>query len=98
VGVEVVLDQHDPLGVRVVDVDQVLDAVRPVDAGASVADHDVTPASQRLTDQEQVADPTALVLIVLPGWPARRQRAGRGDLGEQLAAGLVQADQGPLGS
>jgi hypothetical protein len=52
----------------------------------------VTPAGQRLGHQEQVADPTALVLIVLAGWPARRQRAGRVDLGEQLAAGLVQAD------
>src|SRR5512132_4037407 len=65
---------------------------RPVDAGAPVADHDLTPAGQRLGHQEQVADPTALVLVVLAGWPARRQRAGRGDLGEQLAAGLVQAD------
>ena len=68
--------------------------VRPVDAGAPVADHDLAPASQRLGHQEQVAHPTALVLIVLAGWPARRQRAGRVDLGEQLAAGLVQADLG----
>src|SRR5512133_2410200 len=67
---------------------------RPVDAGAPVADHDLTPAGQRLGHQEQVADPTALVLVVLAGWPARRQRVGRGDLGEQLAAGLVQADLG----
>jgi hypothetical protein len=66
--------------------------VCPVDAGAPVADHDLTPASQRLGHQEQVADSTALVLVVLPGWPARRQRAGRIGLGEQLAAGLVQAD------
>jgi hypothetical protein len=63
----------------------------PVDAGASVADHDLAPASQRLGHQEQVAHPTALGRIVLPGWPARRHRAGRVDLGEQLAAGLVQA-------
>ena len=44
----VVLHQHDPLGVRVVDVQQVLDAVRPVDAGAPVADGDVAPAGKRL--------------------------------------------------
>ena len=54
----------------------------------------MAPAGQRLGHQEQVADPAALVLIVLAGWPARRQRVGRGDLGEQLAAGLVQADLG----
>src|SRR5215212_7506458 len=68
--------------------------VRPVDAGAPVADHDVAPAGKWLGHQEQVAHPTALVLIVLPGWPARRQRAGRADLAEQLAAGFVQADLG----
>jgi hypothetical protein len=53
----VVLHQHDLLSIRVVDVDQVLDAMRPVDAGAPGADHDVTPAAQRLADQEQVAHP-----------------------------------------
>ena len=90
----VVLHQHDLLGVGVVDVDQVPDAVRPIDPGAPSADHDVAPASKRLGHQEQVAYPTALVLVVLPGWPARAQRAGRVDLGEQLAAGLVQADLG----
>ena len=66
--------------------------VRPVDAGAPVATGDEAPASKRLGHQEQVDHPAALVLIVLPGWPARRHRAGRIDLAEQLAAGLVQAD------
>src|SRR5712691_10448833 len=92
VGVEVVLHQHDLLGAGVVDLEQVLDAVCPVDAGAPVADHDVAPAAQRLADHKQVADPAALVLIVLPGWPAWFRRAGRADLGHQLAAGLIQAD------
>src|SRR5215208_3406424 len=68
--------------------------VCPVDTGAPVADRDLTPASKRLGHQEQVAHPTALVRIVLAGWPARRHRAGRVDLAEQLAAGLVQADLG----
>src|SRR5215211_4034654 len=71
-----------------------LTGVRPVDAGAPVATGDVAPASKRLGHQEQVAHPAALVLVVLAGWPARRHRAGRGDLGKQLAAGLVQADLG----
>ena len=63
--------------------------VRPVDPGAPSADHDLAPAGKRLTDQEQVAYPTALVLV---GLAARRQWAARVDLAEQLAAGLVQAD------
>jgi hypothetical protein len=36
VGVEVVLHQHDLLGIRVADIEQVLDAVRPVDPGGIV--------------------------------------------------------------
>src|SRR6266540_6016453 len=48
----VVLHQHDPLSVGIVDLQQVLDAVRPVDAGAPVADHDVAPATQRLADHK----------------------------------------------
>ena len=66
--------------------------VRPIDPGAPSADHDVAPASERLGDQEQVAHTPTLVLVVPAGWPARRHRARRVDLAEQLAAGLVQAD------
>src|SRR6266540_456595 len=87
----VVLHQHDPLGVGVVNLQQVLDAVRPVDAGAPRADHDVAPAAQRLADEEQVAHPAALVLIILACWPAGLHRHGRGDLRQELAAGLIQA-------
>ena len=92
VGVELVHDQHDPLGVGVVDVDQLLDAVRPVEPGALVADAHLPPAAQRLADQEEVDHPAPHVLRVV----ARRAgpgAAGSGaDLGQQLAAGLVQAD------
>ena len=53
-GIEVVLDQDDLLGVGIVDIDQVLDALGPVDPGAAVADHDLAPARRGLADQEQV--------------------------------------------
>src|SRR5829696_3018579 len=55
---------------------------------------DGSPASKRLTDQEQVAHAPRLVLIVLPGRLPRRERHRRGDLPKQLPAGLVQADLG----
>src|SRR5215218_7885503 len=71
-----------------------LTGVRPVDAGAPLTDHDVAPASQRLADQEEVAHAPTLVLVVLARRPPGRDRVGRGDLAEQLAAGLVQADLG----
>src|SRR6266540_2502822 len=93
----VVLHQHDLLGIGVVDVDQVLDAMRPVDAGAPRADRHVAPAAQRLAHQEQVAHAAALVLVILPGRLPWREGQGRGDLCEELAAGLVQAHLGPLG-
>src|SRR4029450_6326021 len=80
------------LGIGVVDVDQVLDAVCPVDAGAPSADHDVAPASQRLADQEQGAHAPTLVLVVLARRPPGRDRRWGSDLRQQLAAGLVQAD------
>ncbi len=85
----VVLHQHDPLGVGVVNLQQVLDAVRPVDAGAPRADHDVAPASKRLTDQKQVAHATALVLIILAGRPARA--TGRGGLTSASSWRLVSS-------
>ena len=55
VGVEVVLHQHDHLSVGVAHIDQVLDAVRPVDPGAPRTDRHLPPAAQRLTHQEDVA-------------------------------------------
>jgi hypothetical protein len=90
----VVLHKHDLFGVGVVDVDQLLDAVRPVNAGAPVADRDLAPASQRLADQEQVAHTPTLVLVVLPGRLPRREQHRRGDLPQQLPAGLIEADLG----
>src|SRR5688572_17462697 len=92
VGVEVVLNQDDPLGVRIVDVDQLLDALGPVEAGAAVADHDLAPPSERLADQEQVDDALAHVLVVFFGRAPGGHRQRRRHFGEQLAAGLVQAD------
>jgi hypothetical protein len=61
-----------------VDIQQVLDPVRPVDAGAPVADHDVAPASKRLADQEEVAHPAALVLMILPRWAVQALPGGAG--------------------
>src|SRR4029450_12547376 len=69
-----------------------LTGVGPVDAGAPVADRHLPPAGKRLTDQEQVAHPLPHILVVLPRRAPRRDRPGRADLAEELAAGLVQAD------
>src|ERR671912_1447035 len=65
--------------------------VRPVDAGAPLATGDMSPAAQRLAHQEHVAHAFPQVLVVLARRPARGDGHGRGDLGQQLAAGLIQA-------
>src|SRR6266545_7863678 len=93
----VVLHQHDLLGVGVADVDQLLDAVRPVDAGAPLATGDVPPAAQRLAHQEHVAHAFPHVLVVLAGWPPRGDRQRRDHVRKQLAAGLAQADLRAVG-
>jgi hypothetical protein len=63
-GVEVVQNQNDLLGLRVVQINQLLYAMRPVDLRSSLGDADVTPASQRFRNDEEVGRPVALVLVV----------------------------------
>jgi hypothetical protein len=50
VGVQVVHHQHDALRLRIVDVDQGLHALRPVEARAMRADLHIAPALQRLAN------------------------------------------------
>ena len=70
-GVEVIQDQHDAFRLRVVHVDQVLDGMRPILLGAALGHLHMSPAPQRLREQEQIAYPMALVLIVDAGGLAR---------------------------
>ena len=97
-GVEVVLDQDDLLGVGIVDIDQVLDALGPVDPGAAVADHDLAPAPEGLADQEQVDHALAHILVVFPrGTPGA---IGNGGVASASSWRLVSSRQtcGHLGS
>ena len=49
VGVQVVHDEHDAFGVRVVDAEQLVDLVRPVDPGPPLAGVDPAPAGEGST-------------------------------------------------
>ena len=73
-GVELVHDQDETFCGGVMDIDQVLDTVRPVDPGPLVTDAHLPPAAQRLGDQEQVRHPIARVLWVMAGRLPRRDR------------------------
>ncbi len=93
-GVELVHNQDDPLGVGVVHVDQAPDAARPVKPRRPVARRHVPPAAQGLGHQEDVGDAAPDVFGVLAGGPSRPRRQGRPGFAQQLTARLVEADDG----
>src|SRR5262245_49870803 len=64
--VEIVTNQIDPLGIRIADIHQPPHLMRKVLGRAPVGDFDMPPIRQRLTEQEQVACPVALILIIHP--------------------------------
>src|SRR5947209_9905174 len=72
---------------------QLADTLGVVTPGPPCRDLDVTPAPQRLTHHELVANALALVLVVHPGLPAPFGLPWRLHLTEELLAGLVEADQ-----
>src|SRR5215203_360931 len=91
-GVEIVQNQNDLLGIRVVQINQLLYALCPVDLGPPLGDADVTPASQRLPNDEEVGPPIALVLVVVTGGVPRADGEWLPYLSHQLLALLVQAN------
>src|SRR5215210_5644969 len=90
-GVEVVHYQNDSLGIGIVDVDQLLYEMRPVQLRPPLGDADVTPAGQGFGDDEEVGRPLALVLVVVTGRPSRADGEWLPHLSHQLLALLVQA-------
>src|SRR5215210_2210887 len=91
VGVEVVHYQNDSLGGWVVDVDQILYAIRPVDLRPPFGNANVAPTGQGLTDDEEVGRPLSLVLVVVAGYPSRTGGKRLPHLTHKLLALLVQA-------
>jgi len=65
VGVQVVHDEHDAFGVRVVDAEQLVDLVRPVDPGPPLAGVDPAPAGEGFDPHEDRAGSVTDVLRVL---------------------------------
>jgi hypothetical protein len=84
-------DTTDLLGVGVMHVHQLLDALGVVRACPPVRHLDVTPPAQRFAHHEEVARPLALVLVVRPGVPALAGSPRPAYLAEELPAGLVEA-------
>lgn len=65
VGVEMVHDQHGPLGLRLASVEQGADETRPIHTATMLGDRHVPPPGQRLAGQEQAGDAVAHVRVVV---------------------------------
>ena len=91
VGVEVVHDQHDGVGVGVVVGEQVLHLTGPVDPGPVGLGVDAAPAAQRLDPDEDRAGAVADVLAVFFPVPAGLGGDRVADLPQQLVGLLVHA-------
>src|SRR5215213_2899298 len=97
VRVQVVHHQHDLLRLRVPFVHQQANGFREIDGRAPLRDAHVPLPGQRLAHHEQVRRPLPLVFVVGPRRPAWGGRHRHARLGDQLLAGLVQADLRSLG-
>src|SRR5580765_1284781 len=96
VRVQVVHHQHDLLGRRVLDVDQVADHLGEIDLGTAIRDRNSPPAPEWLERHEQVDRAVPLVLVIPPGGTAGLRRHRRPRLPDQLLRLLVQADDRPV--
>src|SRR5271165_6802274 len=94
VGVEIVLDEDDLLGIGEVDVGDLLQDMGVVDGGAPLADLDPPPAFERGEDHEQGGGSVALVLVVVAGWTSRRRDDRRARFDRQLLGRFVEANDG----
>jgi hypothetical protein len=95
VGVEVVHDQHDLLGVGVVGAEQPLDLTGPVDPGAAGLGVHPAPAGQGLGPAKDRAGAMAHVLGVLAPVAARHRGDRGAGMSQQLAGLLVHARRSP---
>lgn len=104
--VEIVLDQDDFLRFREHFVAKEADGVSVVDRGAGgvFANKDFSSPQEGRTDHESAGTAFADILRILPApltilayLSGRAWRQWFADLGEQLLAELVDADQGTLG-
>jgi hypothetical protein len=93
-GIDLVQDEGDLRGCRVENIDHLVDVTGAVEPGPLVTEQDGPAAAQRLGRQEEVGHPAPDVLGVGAGGPTGRQGLRRPGVGEPLAAGSIEADDG----
>ena len=94
VGVEIVNDEPDRLGMGIVVVDEVFHPSGKIDGGASFPDPDMTPTAMTVDRDGQATGATAGVFVVDPASPARHGWEWGTGLGPQRIRTLVKTDDG----
>lgn len=84
-------DQDNLFGVRRLDLNQLTHERRPVPFGSALLDLNVPAASERLTGQKQLANCLAMLFAVLFGYRSQFACQPIANVGEQLAADLIEA-------
>src|SRR5882762_726406 len=95
--VEIVLDQHDGLSVREVDIGQIFQDVSIIHGGMAIRDLDMAPAFERREHHEKVGGAVALVLVIETGRASRFHRDRHARFGDELLRCLVQTNQRAMG-
>ena len=91
-GREVVENDSDPLGLGIMDVDEVSHAGGEVRGGAPARDLDVSPGSVGIEEDEEIGGAVALVLAVVALEFARVGGDRGSHLADELGRALVEAD------
>src|SRR5918994_1941148 len=94
--VEIVQDHPYLLGLGVVLVGKLPHLVGEIYGRAPLPEIDVAPRSLRLEEHEEVAHPSALVLVVVAFWTPWLCGDGSALLGHHLVGHLVETDERPL--
>ena len=92
-GVEIVLNENDFLGLREVAIGEIFQGVSIVHGSVTIGDFDMPPAFERREHHEEVGRPVALVFVVEAGRASRFHLDRRAGFGNQLLRGLVQTNQ-----
>jgi hypothetical protein len=96
--IEVIHDQDDLFGIRIVQIRQLADEQSPLLRGPLSGHHGIALAPQRFAGQKHIAHSLALVLVVLAGRFAWLYRQGITDIRQQLRIDLIHADLRSCGS
>ena len=83
-GIEIIHNQSDALRLRIIDIDQITNGIRPINFSAMVSHLNEAFTNQRLKEHEEISSAMSLVLIVAAHWLTRFQRERLGDFADQL--------------